>query len=151
MREDFIFAQHGFHAHGERCFEHFAMHVLATEREAVAGQLLGKGAAPLTDTSGAQIGHRGPGDAEGIDAEMLQEARIFPRDDGADEPRADAIQRDRAPVLAGQAGVNFPVAVDDERTFRNAADFPEIEGPGPGQVEAGNERPKQKRGGDQPT
>ena len=149
VREDFIFAQHGFHAHGKRCFEHFAVHVLAAEREAVTGQLLGEGAAALTDTAGAQIGHRRPGDAEGIDAEVLQEARIFPRDDGADEPRADAIQRDRAPVLARQTGVNFPVAVDNERTFRNAADFPEIEGPGPGKVETRDEPPEQEGGDDQ--
>src|SRR5690606_22885439 len=63
--------------------------------EEVLGELLGEGRAALDDRIGAHVLAQRPGEADEVDAEMLEEAAILGRQHGLDDVVGYLVDRDR--------------------------------------------------------
>ncbi len=80
-------------AQRQQHFLHLAGVGLVEREEALAGQLLGEGAAALRQAPFLEVGHHRSADADEVDAGVRAEALILDGQDGVDEVRRDVGQR----------------------------------------------------------
>jgi hypothetical protein len=124
--KDLVLGEGGFDAEGEGDFEEFAVEGFrAGEVEAVAGQLHADGAGSLLGTVG-EAAVDGAGDAFEVDAVVLVEAVVFSGEEGLDEDRGDAVERDDGTVFAVDAADFGSGGIEDGGAFRHAAECGEI-------------------------
>ena len=76
--------------------------------------MLGDGAAALHDAPGLKIGEGGAGDAQHVDAEMLEEAPILGRDDGLHQVGRHILDADGFTAPFAEARDLAAVAIDDQ-------------------------------------
>ena len=75
--QDFVLAVAGIEYDGHEGFVEFAPQAALGGEEEILHQLLGEGAAPLHRLPGLDVGHHGPGDAQGIDPVMMKEIPVL--------------------------------------------------------------------------
>src|SRR4029453_13157442 len=83
--------------------------------EEQARELHRQGGEALPLVSRAQVGEGRPGDAPGVDPEMLPEVRVLHRDDGVAENGRYVPERDDDPLLDGELPEHASVRREDLR------------------------------------
>ena len=111
--EDLLLAELGLEPDGvDQLLQLAAEGALVVEVE-VLHQLLGDRAAALDDAAGAEVGQRGAGEAEHVDAEMAPEAGILGGDHGLHEEGRDLVELDIAGPARAAAGERAAVRGQD--------------------------------------
>ncbi|OPZ11879.1 MAG: hypothetical protein BWZ10_02152 [candidate division BRC1 bacterium ADurb.BinA364] len=86
--------------------------------EDAAGQLHGNGAGAFLDPAGAVVGQGGAHDADGIDAEMIEEALVLDRQEGFDQGFGNVFVAQQIAALLPEFGQRvLAFGVVDERRF----------------------------------
>jgi hypothetical protein len=94
----------------ERLLDLAAPSALAGEEEG-AGELHGDRGGPLLHLARAQVGERGAGDAEGVDAAVLVEVGVLGGEQGVLQHLGDLALLQHHPALAGEGGEDVGVLV----------------------------------------
>src|SRR6266446_1568800 len=125
-------------AQSDHCFQQFAADGAASERETVAGELLGDATGAFLGRTTQEIVDERTQNSAPVNSTRLIKARVLPGQHGIGEKGRDLIERNFQPVRAGETAVNFPVDIEDGVALGHFADLLHIEGSGPGSVEKEN-------------
>src|SRR4029079_1447877 len=96
--------------------------------KALPRELLGEGAAALRGATGAEVRDERPGDADHVEAAVLEEALVFDRENRVHEMRRDAVDRDRNPLLFEDGECRTPFRVIERRRLSHHGDVSYVAG-----------------------
>src|SRR5204862_2625533 len=116
-------------------FQNFSAQGSAAERETIARELLSNTARTFLGRAAHDVAHQRASDPTPVDPAMLEEPRVFPREQCVNEIGRDLIERHFHPIRAGKPAVDLAVDIEHRVSLWHGANLFQVDSLRPDRVE----------------